>query len=242
MPLFTHAQAHVMDFITRIFPNFDNFLLVFGPAAFGIVCHEVAHGYAAYRLGDPTAKSLGRLTLNPLKHIDPMGTVMFLLTALMGPFVFGWAKPVPFQPRFFRNPRNGIVLVAIAGPLANFAVALLCAFIYVGTAVFATKYMPNSNSTSLLFIVKSAEAGIFINCALAWFNLMPIPPLDGSHVISRFLPRALAHQYEQLARYGFLILLFLLYFRVLTPIILPLIRTSYSIILAIPAFVFGITV
>ncbi len=229
-----------MDFITRIFPNFNNFLIVFGPAAFGIVCHEVAHGYAAYRLGDPTAKSLGRLTLNPAKHIDPMGTLMFLLTALMGPFVFGWAKPVPFQPRFFRNPRNGIVLVAIAGPLANFAVALLCAFIYVGTVVFATKYMPNSESTSLLFIVKSAEAGIFINCALAWFNLLPIPPLDGSHVLARFLPRPLAAQYEQLGRYGFLILIGLLYFRVLTPIILPLIRTSYSAILAVPAFVFGV--
>ena len=106
------------------------FALAFVPGFFGIICHEVAHGWVAFKQGDPTAKFLGRLTLNPLKHLDPAGTLVFVLTSIMpGMFMFGWAKPVPVNGRYFKKPREGMMAVSLAGPLANIAVAVLCALI-----------------------------------------------------------------------------------------------------------------
>ena len=207
------------------------FGLAFVPALFGIICHEVAHGWVAYKMGDPTAKFLGRLTLNPIKHIDPMGLGVFAFTAIFSPFIIGWAKPVPVQPRYFRRPREGMMLVSVAGPMTNFLVAALCALILklclnmIASGVELT--------TPLLWICQSAFLGITINCALAWFNLMPIPPLDGSHILEGLLPESLARGYAALARYGMLIILLLVATGFFRYVLVPLITQSMSFISAI---------
>ena len=202
------------------------------PALFGIICHEVAHGWVAYKLGDPTAKYLGRLTLNPIKHIDPVGLGMFAFTALLTPFAIGWAKPVPVQARYFKRPREGMVFVALAGPVTNLLVALLCAVIL--------KFANNLESAGLFgsslpleIVQASARMGIGINCALAWFNLMPVPPLDGSHVVGGLLPASLADQFQALGRYGMIIIMLLLATGVFGRIIFPLIRQTARLIMTL---------
>ena len=216
--------------------NISQGLITFGlalvPALFGIICHEVAHGWVAYKLGDPTAKYLGRLTLNPIKHIDPVGLGVFALTALLTPFAIGWAKPVPVQSRYFKRPREGMVFVALAGPVTNLLVALLCAVIL--------KFANNLESAGLFasslpleIVQASAKMGIGINCALAWFNLMPVPPLDGSHVVGGLLPAALADQFQALGRYGMIIIMVLLATGVFGRIIVPLIRQTARLIMTL---------
>ena len=211
-------------------------MLTFGlalvPALFGIICHEVAHGWVAYKLGDPTAKYLGRLTLTPIKHIDPVGLGVFALTALLTPFAIGWAKPVPVQSRYFKRPREGMVFVALAGPVTNLLVALLCAVIL--------KFANNLESAGLFasslpldIVQASARMGIGINCALAWFNLMPVPPLDGSHVVGGLLPASLADQFQALGRYGMIIIMVLLATGVFGRIIFPLIRQTARLIMTL---------
>ena len=208
------------------------FGLALVPALFGIICHEVAHGWVAYKLGDPTAKYLGRLTLNPIKHIDPVGLGVFALTALLTPFAIGWAKPVPVQSRYFKRPREGMVFVALAGPVTNLLVALLCAVIL--------KFANNLESAGLFasslpleIVQASARMGIGINCALAWFNLMPVPPLDGSHVVGGLLPASLADQFQALGRYGMIIIMLLLATGVFGRIIFPLIRQTARLIMTL---------
>ena len=203
------------------------------PALFGIVCHEVAHGWAAHKLGDPTAKYLGRLTLNPIKHIDPMGLAVFVMTALAAPFAIGWAKPVPVQPRYFRSPRQGMVLVSLAGPAANLLVAFLCALILKLSVNLESSGLVVAPSVALEFLQTSAQLGIIINCALAWFNLMPIPPLDGSHVLGGFLPAPLAARYQSLGKYGMIIVVVLLATGVVGKVLLPLIRQTAHLLLAL---------
>ncbi len=204
------------------------FGLAFVPALFGIICHEVAHGWAAYKQGDPTAKVLGRLTLNPIRHLDPMGTLMFVLTAMLpAGFVIGWAKPVPVQPRYFKRPREGMMLVSLAGPLANFGVAILCALVYRLADPLAGTSLP------FLLIRESAEFGIWINCTLAWFNLMPIPPMDGSHILSGFLPADMARSYESIGRYGMIIIIALLATGVFWKVLRPLVHSSVGLIGAV---------
>ena len=216
--------------------NISQGLITFGlalvPALFGIICHEVAHGWVAYKLGDPTAKYLGRLTLNPIKHIDPVGLGVFALTALLTPFAIGWAKPVPVQSRYFKRPREGMVFVALAGPVTNLLVALLCAVIL--------KFANNLESAGLFasslpleIVQASARMGIGINCALAWFNLMPVPPLDGSHVVGGLLPASLADQFQALGRYGMIIIMLLLATGVFGRIIFPLIRQTARLIMTL---------
>ena len=216
--------------------NISQGLLTFGlalvPALFGIICHEVAHGWVAYKLGDPTAKYLGRLTLNPIKHIDQVGLGVFALTALLTPFAIGWAKPVPVQSRYFKRPREGMVFVALAGPVTNLLVALLCAVIL--------KFANNLESAGLFasslpldIVQASARMGIGINCALAWFNLMPVPPLDGSHVVGGLLPASLADQFQALGRYGMIIIMVLLATGVFGRIIFPLIRQTARLIMTL---------
>ncbi|MDL2207836.1 site-2 protease family protein [Desulfovibrio sp. OttesenSCG-928-F20] len=212
-----------------IISSLITFGLAFVPALFGIICHEVAHGYTAYRMGDPTAKSLGRLTLNPIRHIDPVGFGVFAFTALTMPFVIGWAKPVPVQPMYFRRPRQGMVLVSLAGPMTNFLVALLCALIVKFTLNLSASGI-GTGSVWLWAIHESAMFGIVINCALAWFNLMPIPPLDGSHILAGLLPLSLARAYSSIGRYGMFILLLLLATGAFSKVILPLIMQSRKLI------------
>ena len=176
------------------------------PVLFAITVHEVAHGWVAMRLGDRTAMMLGRLTLNPIKHIDPVGTV--LVPALMlafTPFVFGWAKPVPVTWENLHQPKRDMALVAAAGPMANLIMALL----WVGIMKLSL-LLPAALSMAVQPLLYMGAAGIQINLILMLLNLLPLPPLDGSRVVSSLLPDRLSWRYNQLERYGFLILLILL--------------------------------
>ena len=195
------------------------------PALLGIILHEVAHGWVAERQGDPTARVMGRLTLNPLPHIDPMGLLAFGLTSLSGAFVFGWAKPVPVNPRYFRNPAKGMMIVAMAGPLTNFLLAIVF-----GVALSLTltlfPFEAWRQHNSYIFVLSSFQAGVMINFGLGWLNLVPIPPLDGSKVVAYFLPGNAAWHYLSMERYGLVILLVLLFTGALGYMLGPLVSGS----------------
>ena len=188
------------------------------PILFAITVHEVAHGWVAKRFGDPTAQRLGRLTLNPFKHIDPVGTVLIpaLLLLLKAWFLFGWAKPVPVTWENLRHPKRDMVFVAIAGPAAN----LLMAFFWGAVAKLAT-VLPVSADWVAVPLQLMGEIGITINVLLMVFNLLPLPPLDGGRVAVGLLPGPLAWQLSRVEPYGFFILLGLMAFGVLWFIIQP---------------------
>ncbi len=200
------------------------------PAMLGIILHEVAHGYVADKRGDPTARLNGRLTLNPLPHIDPMGLLVFVLTSISGLFVFGWAKPVPVDPRNLRNPHKDMMLVAISGPLTNLALAVIFALLLRVLVGFMPPSEWESNTTYIFFFIM-LQVGIVINCGLCWLNMLPIPPLDGSKVLAYFLPPRLAWQYMSAGRYGFVILLLLLGTGALSYILGPLVYGTKDILL-----------
>lgn len=206
------------------------------PMMLGMIVHEVAHGLAARRLGDPTADMMGRLTLNPVPHIDPLGLLCFVFTSILGGFIFGWARPVPVNPRYFRKPARDMMLVALAGPGSNFVLALLfglaLAFmVIVSPEIFAGRMSPVQPSATAQFLVLMCTQGILINLCLAWFNLLPLPPLDGSRVVAYFLPMHLALSYARLERYGFVVLLVLLFSGVLGRVLGPLVDASFSLVL-----------
>ncbi len=176
------------------------------PILFAITVHEVAHGWVARRLGDPTAYMMGRLTLNPVRHIDPVGTVLVpLALTLMGGFIFGWAKPVPVTWENLRHPKRDMVLVAAAGPLANLAMALLWAL-----AMKVGVSLGDAARWVALPLIYMGFAGITINLVLMVLNLLPLPPLDGGRVLAGLLPDRLAWRYARLEPYGLMILLALL--------------------------------
>jgi Zn-dependent protease len=186
------------------------------PVIFAITVHEAAHGWIAKKYGDNTAAMQGRLTVNPIKHIDWLGTIIIpgLLLLTGTGFIFGWAKPVPVDARNFKKPRHDMAIVALAGPISNVLMATGWALLArVGTTIGAS-----AENISLPFIYMGL-AGISINLVLALINLLPIPPLDGSRVLTGILPSRLAWQYNQLERYGFIILLILLYTKVLNVIL-----------------------
>jgi len=162
--------------------------------------HEVAHGYAAYRLGDSTAKNQGRLSLNPIVHIDPTGAVVMILTALFAPFAIGWAKPVPVNPMNFRNPYKGMMMTALAGPVANLVIAFIFN-VLIRLLIFLQVPLPGRIAEMLATVV-------FLNLLLAAFNLIPIPPLDGSRVVAYFIPRQYKHHYFSIEPYGMFIVIF----------------------------------
>jgi len=162
------------------------FILIF-PVLFALTIHEFSHGYAAYKLGDDTAKRAGRLTLNPLKHLDPIGTIMLFIAKI------GWAKPVPINPYNFKNIKRDTALVSLAGPLANFISAI--AF----SIIFNLLYSPTASQNIFILIIFYT---IFINIALGLFNLIPIPPLDGSKIFGAFLPDRLYYKFQQFERKG----------------------------------------
>lgn len=186
------------------------------PVIFAITLHEAAHGWMAEKLGDKTARMLGRVTLNPIKHIDPIGTILVPgLLLFFGGFLFGWAKAVPVTMQNLRNPRVDMAWVAIAGPTANLIMAVLWAL------VLKAGYLLLASSPEVgQFMIYSGIAGVSINIILLVLNLLPIPPLDGSRILSAFLPRKLAWQYNKLEPYGLFILLGLLFFGVLGPILM----------------------
>ncbi len=179
-----------------------------------VVAHEVAHGYVAYRLGDTTAKDAGRLTLNPIAHLDPVGTVILpaALILMRSPIVFGWAKPVPVNPYNFKDPRKGMLLTSLAGPGANLALAVLFA------ALFKLRlFAPHSAPWTFLL------TGVIISLVLGVFNMIPVPPLDGANIIFSLLPVHIVKRLAWLEQYGFIVLIALLYLGLLNRVILPLV-------------------
>lgn len=201
------------------------------PVLIAITCHEAAHGYAAWRLGDPTARHAGRLTLNPLKHIDPFGTIIFplLLVLLKSPFLFGWAKPVPVNPRYFSNPVKGMMLVSLAGPGSNFAMALGFAVLHHGLLGLAEL---SGGAGMALFapLALMTWYGVLINLILGVFNLFPVPPLDGSKILAGFLPEKGAVALYRMERYGFILIILLLMSGVLQHVLLPLVSAGMRIL------------
>jgi Zn-dependent protease len=187
------------------------FILVAPVLLFSMVAHEYAHGYAALRQGDNTALMLGRLTWNPLKHIDPVMTlIMPLVTFLTMGIAFGGAKPVPVDPRNYRNYRRGDIIVSVAGVATNLVLAVILTLLIIPLGLIG-RAIPGISS-SLALVQFMFLYGVVINLLLAGFNLIPIPPLDGSHVMKHFLPPKLAWQYQRFGRYGIILLLGLLWF------------------------------
>ena len=178
-------------------------IICFVPA---IVVHEVAHGFVAWKLGDPTAKSQGRLSLNPLKHVDPFGTVLLpILLAMAGGPVFGYAKPVPYNPSYFKNIRKGELLTGLAGPFSNLVMGIVGALIV--NALVLPHFLPNEVS---YWVFLAGYYFVLINFCLMFFNLLPIPPLDGSSIIALFLSNKALRQYYSIQRYALPVLLILL--------------------------------
>jgi Zn-dependent protease len=187
------------------------------PILFAITVHEVAHGWVASKFGDKTALMMGRLTLNPLKHIDLVGTIIVpAILLFLGGFIFGWAKPVPVNWQNLRNPRRDMAIVAMAGPAANLLMALLWAMLAKLGLIWGVHPSPIA-----LGLVLMGQAGIMINLVLMVLNAIPIPPLDGSRVISSLLPPRVAYQFNKLEPWGFFILLALLATGLLSYVLLP---------------------
>ncbi len=205
------------------------------PVIFAIVLHEVAHGWVANRLGDHTARDLGRLTLNPLSHIDLFGTVLLpllLFWATNGRMVFGYAKPVPINPYNFKDPKKGMALSAMAGPGINLVMAISFAVILrLVLPAIAQVFPSEAWNWFAPPLVLMCQSGVIINVVLGVLNMIPIPPLDGSRVVYWLLPDKQAALYNQLERYGFVILMLLLAFNILGKIIGPIIDPLLSILL-----------
>ena len=196
------------------------------PIIFAITVHEAAHGYAARYFGDMTAHYLGRISLNPLKHIDPVGTIILpALTVMLGGILFGWAKPVPVNFNNLRNPKKNMLWVALAGPFSNLLMAIFWTFLFA-----RLQFFPDN---SIFFLSAMALAGIQINLILMVLNMLPIPPLDGGRVAVSLLPYPWSSYVENLERYGLFIIIFLLFSGVLGNILFPLINSSKSIIFSV---------
>lgn len=201
------------------------------PVLLAITLHEASHAFVAHRCGDSTAKMLGRLSINPLKHIDLIGTLLVpIVIAVLSNFhfVFGWAKPVPISWNNLKKPRRDMALVAAAGPVSNFIMAVIWA------VLLKLGLILNPNTSVLaLYLVLTGQAGILINLILAFLNLLPIPPLDGSRVLTSLLSPKHAFQYNKLEPYGFFIILALLLTNVLSWILSPLIFGGMSMLAVI---------
>jgi Zn-dependent protease len=217
-----------------------NALLSIPAILIALTVHECAHGYAAYRLGDPTARSLGRLSLNPLKHLDPVGALCLLL------FKFGWAKPVPINTRYFKHPRRDMAIAALCGPLANLLLALLGAFLYVGLltafrALLQAIPVAGSLLTALNYTLRFFFYFHYINLTLALFNCIPVPPLDGSRFFLPLLPRRAYYFVIRYERYFSLGLMLLLVLGVLTPLLGAAAKWLPDGMLTLASITFGIS-
>lgn len=203
----------ISGFISRV-------ALLAPPILLALTVHEAAHGLVAWWRGDPTAKMLGRVTLNPIKHLDPLGTLVFFVSAMAGAG-FGWAKPVPISAANLKNPQRDMILISAAGPVVNILTAVVLALVLnvlvnLGAARVDSWWVP---------LLHMLELGVWINGVLAFFNLIPLPPLDGSGILMGFLPPRAAMRYQAFGRYGFMILLALLFLPGMIPGFPDLIHT-----------------
>lgn len=197
------------------------------PIIFAITVHEVAHGWVAMKFGDRTSQMLGRLTLNPFKHIDLVGTIVVPGALLMlGGFIFGWAKAIPVNPRNFKRPKHDMAWVALAGPASNIIMAIIWAVI----AKVGYMVLPSYEGVGK-FMVYSGMAGVTINLILAILNMIPIPPLDGSRILSAFLPKKFNYYYMRIEPYGFFIILGLMIAGILGALITGPFRATQAFIL-----------
>jgi len=196
------------------------------PILFAITLHEAAHAYAAKYFGDLTAYSQGRMSLNPVKHIDPVGTLLIpiVLFFVGSPFLFGYAKPVPVEFGNLRNPKKQMAWVALAGPAANLVMALM----WMGLAVFLTAFGSHEE-----FFLRMAQAGILTNLVIFAFNLFPIPPLDGGRIMTSLLPHKYAYKFAQLEPYGFFIVLALAFLKVLNYWMVPVMSAANALLLVL---------
>jgi len=205
--------------------DLSTFALLFPIVLVSLTLHELAHAWVAWKLGDPTAKSQGRLTLNPIVHLDPLGTLMFVLTALIANLPFGWARPVPVDPRYFRRAKEGMAIVAAAGPLMNFLLALVCWAV--------VRHVELSGQWAEVL-----EKAYIVNLVLGIFNLIPVPPLDGSRILGAVMDDATYVRWIRLDQYGMLVVFgaFFLFqeqfTRVLTDLIIHVTRVMDVLVLA----------
>lgn len=197
------------------------------PILLALTLHEYAHGYIAYRFGDPTAKSSGRLTLNPLSHLDPLGTLAFFLINI------GWAKPVPVNAGYFKNPRKDMLWVALAGPITNLVLAVVSA-LAAKTIVLFAQVLPDSALAQAIIvpIFEMVKASIWINLVLCIFNFLPVPPLDGSRILMGVLPDDMANRFSGFERYGFILILVLAFTGILSKMIFPVIQFAGNLLLS----------
>ena len=205
------------------------------PVLFAVGIHEAAHGFAAWKMGDDTASRAGRITLNPLRHIDIFGSILLPLVLVLSraPFVFGYAKPVPINPAYFRDYRRGMILTALAGPFANFSLMLLGMFVVLMFYQAGTPLQSTWVGVFGLFIL--------INFVLMLFNLIPIPPLDGSRVISMFMSWRTMAAFNSLERFGILILLFLVIFDSRLHVLSSVFMGAFWLLSSFGSFAFGAT-
>ncbi|MBU0482971.1 MAG: site-2 protease family protein [Proteobacteria bacterium] len=190
------------------------------PFLLAITFHEFSHGYVAWRLGDPTAQNAGRLTMNPLKHLDPIGVLAFIIMKI------GWAKPVPVNAAYFKNPVKDMMWVAIAGPASNLLLALISALV-IKLLIMIEPVLPQVIIWPLINMV---AISIWFNLVLAFFNLIPIPPLDGSRIITGLLPAEAALFFQKIEPFGFFLLLILFYLGIIPKLIMPMTNFAHSLI------------
>ena len=190
------------------------------PALLAITFHEFSHGYVAWRLGDPTASDQGRLTMNPLKHLDPIGILALFIIKI------GWARPVPVNASYFKNPVKDMMWVAIAGPGANFLLAMASGLL-IKVLIITAPLWPEFILSPLY---QMANYSAFINLLLAFFNLLPVPPLDGSRILTGFLPTEAAMFFHRIERFGFFIILGLFYLGIIPKIIFPITKFAHNLI------------
>jgi Zn-dependent protease len=202
-------------------------ILLAPPLLFALTLHEFAHGLVAFSFGDPTAKMSGRLTLNPLKHLDPIGTLAFFFIN------FGWARPVPVNAGYFRNPRRDMLWVALAGPVTNLVIAIVSALVLKALILMASMFQLSVVAVAIINpMAQMLIASVWINLVLCIFNFLPIPPLDGSRILAGLLPEYLARPFAALDRYGFIILILLMLTNTVSHLILPIIRFANRLLLS----------
>ncbi|MFN3406231.1 MAG: site-2 protease family protein [Caldimicrobium sp.] len=206
------------------------FILIAPVLLFALTIHEFSHGYTAYLLGDPTPKRAGRLTLNPLKHLDLFGTITLFITQAIG-----WAKPVPINPNYFKKPWRDMAITAAAGPLSNFISAIIFAFLYNLFSVLPISFGALKISEPLTLL---CYIGVKINLGLAIFNFLPIPPLDGSKVFVKFLPENIREDFLRLELIGFIIILFLALTGILGKTLYPLLLFLSQLLFYYTSFIF----